>query len=130
MIEPVKAIKLSWQQVSDCISQEVGKILGREITCEAHWNDYCYWGVVIPGKRIPIKELYTILDIVDADEAQRRDSLPESTETANTVREIGMDVCELLLKRYFGYGWETTHIEENSLWLLGIKDGENNEAKA
>lgn len=130
MIEPVKAIKLSWAQVSDCISEEVSKILGRKVVCDSRWSDYCYWGTIIAGKRIPIEELYTILDTVRADEAQSRDSLPESTERTLTVREIGMDVSELLLERHFGYKWETTHIEEDNLWLLGERQGENNEAKA
>ena len=127
MIEPVKAIKLSWGQVSDCISEEVSKILGRKIVCDSRWNDYCYWGTVIAGKRIPIEELYQILEVVNANEAQSRDSLPESTERTLTVREIGMDVGELLLERHFGYKWETTHIEEDNLWLLGEKESEINE---
>ena len=45
MIEPVKAIKLSWAQVSDCISEEVSKILGRRVVCDSRWNDYCYWAI-------------------------------------------------------------------------------------
>ena len=130
MIGPVKAIKLSWAQVSDCISEEVSKILGRRVVCESRWNDYCYWATMIAGKRIPIEELYTILDDVDANDAQRGDSLPESAERTHTVGEIGMDVSELLLERHFGYKWETTHIEEDNLWLLGEKDGDCNEAKA
>lgn len=130
MIEPVKAIKLSWGQVSDCISEEVSKILGRKVVCDSRWNDYCYWATLIAGKRIPIEELYAILDTVRADDAQRRDSLPESAERTLTVREIGMDVGELLLERHFGYKWETTHIEEDFLWLLGEKDGDSDEAKA
>lgn len=130
MIEPVKAIKLSWAQVSDCISEEVSKILGRGVVCDSRWNDYCYWATMIAGKRIPIEELYTILDDVDANDAQRGDSLPESAEHTHTVGEIGMDVSELLLERHFGYKWETTHIEEDNLWLLGEKDGDCNEAKA
>lgn len=129
MIEPVKAIKLSWGQVSDCISEEVSKILGRKVVCDSRWNDYCYWGTIIAGKRIPIEELYTILDAVRADDAQRADSLPESTELTLTVREIGMDVGELLLERHFGYKWETTHIEVDNLWLLGERDGGNNDSK-
>lgn len=130
MIEPVKAIKLSWAQVSDCISEEVSKILGRKVVCDSRWNDYCYWGTIIAGKRIPIEELYKILDTVRANDAQRADSMPESVELTHTVREIGMDAAELLLERHFGYQWETTHIEEDYLWLLGERQGENNEAKA
>ena len=129
MIEPVKAIKLSWAQVSDCVSEEVSKILGRKVVCDSRWNDYCYWATLIAGKRIPIEELYAILDTVRADDAQRRDSLPESAERTLTVHEIGMDVSELLLERHFGYKWETTHIEEDNLWLLGEKEGEHYETR-
>lgn len=125
MIEPVKAIKLSWGEVSVCITDEVSKILGRQVICDSRWNDYCYWGTIIAGKRIPIEELYAILDVVDANEAQRRDSLPESTERTLTVREIGMDVGQLLLERHFGYKFETTHIEVDNLWLLGERTGEH-----
>ena len=130
MIGPVKAIKLSWAQVSDCISEEVSKILGRRVVCDSRWNDYCYWATMIAGKRIPIEELYKIFDSLDANDYQRADSLPESVELTHTVGEIGMDASELLLERHFGYKWETTHIEEDFLWLLGEKDGDINEAKA
>ena len=130
MIGTVHAVKLSWAKVSECISEEVSKILGREVVCDSRWNDYCYWATMIAGKRIPIEDLYKILDAVDANDAQRGDSLPESVERTFTVGEIGMDVSELLLERYFGYKWETTHIDEDNLWLLGEKAGENHEAKA
>lgn len=130
MIEPVKAIKLSWAQVSDCISEEVSKILGRRVVCDSRWNDYCYWATMIAGKRIPIEELYKILDSLNANDYQRADSMPESVELTHTVGEIGMDASELLLERHFDYKWETTHIEEDNLWLLGEKDGEDNEAEA
>ena len=116
MIEPVKAIKLSWAQVSDCISEEVSKILGRKVVCDSRWNDYCYWATMIAGKRIPIEELYKILDSLDANDYQRADSLPESVELTHTVGEIGMDASALLLERHFGYKWETTHIEEDHLY--------------
>ena len=130
MIGPVKAIKLSWAQVSDCISEEVSKILGRRVVCDSRWNDYCYWATMIAGKSIPIEELYKILDSLNAKDNQRADSMPESVELTHTVGEIGMDASELLLERHFGYKWETTHIEEDNLWLLGEKDGDCNEAKA
>ena len=129
MIEPVKAIKLSWAQVSDCISEEVSKILGRRVVCDSRWNDYCYWATMIAGKRIPIEELYKILDSLDANDYQRADSLPESVELTHTVGEIGMDASELLLERHFGSKWETTHIEEDFLWLLGEKEGEHHETR-
>ena len=130
MIEPVKAIKLSWAQVSDCISEEVSKILGRRVVCDSRWNDYCYWATMIAGKRIPIEELYKILDSLNANDYQRADSMPESVELTHTVGEIGMDASELLLERHLGYKWETTHIEEDNLWLLGEKEGDCNETKA
>ena len=130
MIGTVHAVKLSWDKVSECISEEVSKILGRRIVCDSRWNDYCYWATMIAGKRIPIEELYKILDALDANDYQRADSMPESVELTHTVGEIGMDASELLLERHFGYKWETTHIDEDNLWLLGEKDGDSNEANA
>lgn len=130
MIETVKAIKLSWQQVSDCISQEVSNILGSSFICKAQSSDYCYWGIVFVNKEITIDELYKIFVAVTANGSARQESLPESAGKKSTLLEIGMRVGELLLGRHFNCRYETTHIEENNLWLLGIKDGENNEAKA
>lgn len=129
MIEPVKAIKLSWQQVSDCISQEVSNILGSKFICKARSSDYCYWGIVFMNKEITLDELYKIFVAVTANESERQESLPELAVKKSTLLEIGMRVGELLLERHFNCRYETTHIEENSLWLLGIKDGESNGTK-
>ena len=53
MIEPVKAIRITWDRLSRIMSEEISKIIGREIQCRASMNDVEYWAVVIQDERIP-----------------------------------------------------------------------------
>ena len=66
MIEPVKAIRITWDSLSRIMSEEISKILGREIHCKASMNDVEYWAIVIQDERIPLSELFKILETVKA----------------------------------------------------------------
>ena len=128
MNDMVQAIKLPWDRVSECISLEVSKILGRRIICKATMDDYDYWAIQLSEKRIPMSELFKLMETVGADEAARKDSLPESTIKVTSIKEIGMGVSELLLSRHLHYKWVLFHIDANHLWLLDIKEAGNDEA--
>lgn len=97
MIEPVKAIRITWDSLSRIMSEEISKMLGREIRCRASMNDVEYWAIVIQDERIPLSELFKILETVKANEAERQDSLPESALTEFSVRDIGMKAANLIL---------------------------------
>ena len=130
MIEPVKAIRISWDSLSRIVSEEISKILGREICCKASMNDVEYWAIVIQDERIPLSELFKILETVKANEAERQDSLPESAMTQFSVRDIGMEAANLILAGRLGYRWKAQYMDDYGMWILGEKDGENNEAEA
>ena len=108
----VKAFKLSWEEISQKIQPEIEAILGRRF----------------PEGRIPLSELFKILEAVHASEQERIDSVPPESDNAVDVSCLGMSASELLLRRCLGYQWETMHIEDDALWILGEKDGDLNEA--
>lgn len=123
----VKAFKLSWDEVADSIGLEVSSIIERKITCKANVDDCDYWAIQILEERIPLSELFKLMETVNADEAARKDSLPESAFKEFSTREIGMRTAELLLSRHLGCVWETIHISGDALWLLGVKGGDHGE---
>ncbi len=124
----VKAIKLSWDEVSEKLQTEIEAILERKLRCIAKPDDDYYWCIGFPEGRIPLSEIFKILESLNASEYERLDSVPPESEHAVDVSCLGMSASELLLRRFLGYQWETTHIEKDVLWVLGEKDGDLNEA--
>lgn len=124
----VKAIKLSWDEVSKKLQTEIEAILERKLRCIAKPDDDYYWCIGFPEGRIPLSEIFKILESLNASEYERLDSVPPESEHAVDVSCLGMSASELLLRRFLGYQWETTHIEKDALWVLGEKDGDLNEA--
>lgn len=124
----VKAFKLSWDEISEKIQPEIEAILGRKILGVAKPDDEYYWCVGFPEGRIPLSELFKILEAIHASEQERIDSVPPESYNAVDVSCLGMSASELLLRRCLGYQWETMHIEDDALWILGEKDGDLNEA--
>lgn len=118
-MEEVKTIKLSWEEVSEYVAIQVRKILDRDVICNARCDNSEYWTVFILSERMHLSELFKIFEVVGADELQREDSLPESAMTEGSVKTIGMDVSEMLLKRYLGFEWERKIIDSEYLWLIG-----------
>ena len=106
MYETVKAFKLPWNTVSHLIGLEVSKILGR----------------------IPLSELYKLMETVNADEKARDESLPESTRTQSSAKEVGLGVAELLLSRHLGVNWTAFYLDKQHLWLLNVKEVGHDEA--
>lgn len=123
----VKAIKLSWDEVSEKLQTEIEAILERKLRCIAKPDDDYYWCIGFPEGRIPLSEIFKILESLNASEYERLDSVPPESEHAVDVSCLGMSASELLLRRFLGYQWETTHIEKDVLWVLGEKDGDLNE---
>lgn len=123
-----KALKFSWDEVSQKLQPEIEAILGRRILCVAKPDDEYYWCVAFPEGRIPLSDLFKILEAIHASEQERIDSVPPESDNAVDVSCLGMSASELLLRRCLGYQRETMHIEDDALWILGEKDGDLNEA--
>lgn len=128
MYETVKTIKLPWNKVSEYIGLEVSTILDRDIVCKANVDDYDYWAVQFLGERIPLSELYKLMETVDAGEEARNESLPESARKQYSAKEVGLGVAELLLCRHLGLTWTAFYLDEQHLWLLDVKEVAQNDA--
>ena len=124
----VKAIRFTWQELSENLQTDVEAILERKINCRAKADDESYWCIGFPDGRIPMSEIYRILESLQASENERIDSLPPISEHPIGVSCIGMSASELLLRRHLGFQWEALHIDDDYLWVLGEKDGDLNEA--
>ena len=72
----VKAFKFSWDEISQKIQPEIEAILGRKILCVAKPDDEYYWCVGFPEGRIPLSNLFKILEAINASEHERIDSVP------------------------------------------------------
>lgn len=123
-----KALKFSWDEVSQKLQPEIEAILGRRILCVVKPDDEYYWCVAFPEGRIPLSDLFKILEAINASERERIDSVPPERDHPVDVSCLGMSASELLLRRCLGYQWETIHIKDDALWILGEKDGDLNEA--
>ena len=123
-----KALKLSWEEVANLLGQEIGNILNRKIKCRARADDENFWCVGFADERIPLSELYRILESINASKEERIDSLPDENDFVVDVNCLGMSASELLLRRCLGYQWESIHIEDDALWILGKKEAEQHEA--
>jgi len=123
-----KAVKLTWDEVSELITKQVTEILGRDVVCKANIDDSDYWAIQLSEERIPVSELFKLMETVGADEAARKDTLPESAVKEFSSREIGMGTAELLLGRQLNIKWDAFHIESDSLWLLDVKEVGHDEA--
>lgn len=119
MMHESKALKMDWMEVAKIIEVELEKILGRKISCEAGMDDGDYWAVRFSKERLPMADLYKLLDEIDATPDQSLDSIPLQEEHVDSVGSIGMDVCAILLKRHIGYTWQAIHIDEECLWVMG-----------
>lgn len=127
MSEVVQAIKMPWKKVSECISLEVSQILGRKLVCKTSIDDHDYWAAQILGERIPLSELFKVMETVNASEDARNESLPESAKKESSAREFGLSVSELLLSRHLGLTWTAFYLDEQHLWLPETKEVVQNE---
>lgn len=114
-----KCLFLSWSEVSAIVSEEVSSILHRPISCIASNDDETYWGVSLDGFRLPISDVWHIFEAVTTDEALRRETLT-TDEDVTSVRDLGMRLCRVLLKKHLEQEWSEEKIKEDGLWLLNI----------
>lgn len=121
-IEKVAAIRLTWEEASEIIQNELDRILGYQISCRAQKDDMYYWCAVFPNARMLMSDVFKVFETLNATVEQRIDSLPTSEDRMISVDCLGMAVCELLLQRGLQCKWEETHIGDDALWFSDVTD--------
>ena len=118
------ARKLSWVEVSKAVGDEIQKILGIFIKCDAIPDDIRYWDIQFRRRRIQIKQLYSLLEAVGADEEMIFETIPCKEDNVLTSSCAGMRLSIALLKRHLNLDWDHQLICQDALWLVGVKEAE------
>ena len=85
----VKALKFSWEELSEKLATEIEAILGRKVRCAAKPDDEYYWCIGFPDARMPLSDVFKILESLNASARDRIDSVPPESEHAVDVSSIG-----------------------------------------
>lgn len=115
-IKEKQSYMLSWELVSDFVSEEVSSILGQSICCVATSDDLDFWAIKFCNYEMSLSELMKLLDEVQADKEMMRESIPTDS---NRVKSLGMLLSTRLLQRRLGYKWERVIAEDDALWVVG-----------
>ncbi len=114
-----KAICLSWDLLSNAIAEEVENILDHDIDGHANMDAEDYWAFKFAGQGIPFREFALICEDLRVSEDDIAKHLPPVAERGPCVRDLSMEICNLLLLRRLGYQWEYQYLNEESFWVLG-----------
>lgn len=115
-----RAVKLTWDDVCQIVSENLKAILGIETDCKATYVENEYWDVSFVSYRLPLQKLCQLLHEVRAAPSDWEDALPD--EAMPTVPCLGMALSEKLLTRHLQITWEHSLIVADGLWLVGAKD--------
>ena len=118
--QEISARKITWSEVETATKSELKKLLGKDIECVAKKETYDYWAIRFTGYEMPIEELELLLDILNADEDMRDDTIPYPEDNETEVKSIGMLVSRALLCRAMQCTWTTELPDSDVLWLLDI----------
>lgn len=116
MVNELMCIKISWNQISEIISDRIFAILGKQIKCTVTYDDWDFWYVKFDGYEMPISEIEQICDRINADETERQDAFPYDGE--GSVRSFGPPVATKLLSIGLKCQWEEVLAKDDCLWLL------------
>lgn len=111
--------KLTWQEVSKIVAEEVGHILGHPVSYIAQQDDIDYWGGTFE-EPVTLVEICLVLQTIHATREQWESALPD--EGGTEIYDIGWDVGEALLRRNTGISWVHHLIMEDGLWLLDVAE--------
>jgi hypothetical protein len=118
--QEISARKIGWLEVGTAIKSELKNLLGKDIDCVASREDYDYWGVRLVGYEMPITEVELLLNMLEADEEMRDESIPLPEDKQATVKSIGMQMCRELLSLQMQCSWEKELLDGRSISLLEI----------
>lgn len=109
---------LPWPEVSEILTDEVEKHLGRHAPCWAKYEDESFWCTDQPV--LPLHEACQIMQLSGFPAEDWQDTLPD--EGGNTVNGFGMELSEHLLRNGLGFAWMRQIIAPEGLWLVGVYD--------
>lgn len=107
---------LPWPEVSEILTVEVEKHLGRYAPCWAKYEDENFWCTDQPI--LPLHEACQIMQLSGFPAETWQDTLPD--EGGNTVNGFGMELSEHLLRKGLGFAWMRQIIAPEGLWLVGV----------
>lgn len=120
--QAIPARKIEWSEVGAAIKSELKNLLGKDIECVASREDYDYWGVRLVGYEMPVTEVELLLNMLEADEEMRDESIPLPEDKQMAVKSIGMQMCRALLRNAMHCRWALELPEMEKLWLLDISE--------
>ena len=107
---------LPWPEVSEILTDEVEKHLGRHVPCWAKYEDENFWCADQPV--LPLHEACQIMQLSGFPADNWQDTLPD--EGGNTVKGFGMELSEHLLRKGLGFAWMRQITAPEGLWLVGV----------
>lgn len=120
--QEISARKIGWTEVEAAINSELKNLLGKDIECKAGQDDFDYWAVRFVDYEMPISEMELLLNILEADEEMRDESIPLPEDKENVVRSIGMQMSRALLRKAMQCRWTLELPEAKNLWLVDISE--------
>ncbi len=115
--------EISWEAVSRFISNELFRILGKEIKCKAKMDDYDYWAVNFLRYKMPIDEIEKICCHLDANDVERSDAFP--TEKEDHVKSFGVAIANKLLSSAIRCFWRNMLATKDKLYLIDCEERES-----
>ena len=116
------ALKLSWNEACQIVSDEIEAILGIQVSCSASVLDTDFWAMEFKDCHVPLAKICQLLQIVQATPEDWDDALLDKRDTA--VRDISMFLTQKLISRHLKLAWEHALSIDDSLWLIGITEDE------
>ena len=115
MTEPLyPSRKLSWEEVSRRIQDQLESLLGRPLSCRVFLEDLDYWGLA-NDTVFTQTEVERLLRATGAGRDEWQENLyPDEEES----KSLGMGLSRLLLQQALHGNWETEFCTAESLWLL------------
>lgn len=120
MLTPCEAYFLPWSCITDVLTDQIQKILGRTILSQARPMDHDYWGVRAKGTKFTLEELHCLLDWASATPEEYEETLPVEGETE--THDIGMNLCRKLFWLASKSEWQCEGVTEEGLWLVGVSN--------
>ena len=116
------ALKLSWNEACQIVSDEIEEILGIQVSCSASVLDTDFWAMEFKDCHVPLAKICQLLQIVQATPEDWDDALLDKRDTA--VRDISMFLTQKLISRHLKLAWEHALAIGDSLWLIGVTEDE------
>lgn len=116
------ALKLSWNEACQIVSDEIEAILGIQVSCSASVLDTDFWAMEFKDCHVPLAKICQLLQIVQATPEDWDDALLDKRDTA--VRDISMFLTQKLISRHLNLVWEHALAIDDSLWLIGVTKDE------